>query len=93
MSERDLYRTIEITRTFLETLCRRELSAAERRQFLNALDRLHTDERQPSLRVHPLEGRLAGLWSASASRRCRMTFERAEGGRKRLLARSRHCGD
>ncbi len=93
MSERDLYGIIESTKTLLETLCSWECSATERRQFLNALDRLDTDERHPSLRVHPLEGRRAGLWSVSASRQLRMTFERAESGRKRLLACSRHYGD
>ena len=93
MSDRDLYGTIESTKTLLETLRSRECSAAGRRQFLDALGRLDTDERHPSFRVHSLEGRRAGLWSASDSRRLRMTFERAEGGRKRLLACSRHYGD
>ncbi|HET8627819.1 MAG TPA: hypothetical protein VFL91_10390 [Thermomicrobiales bacterium] len=87
------YGSLEFTRTFLETLCGRAFNAAERRQFLSALDRLDTDERHPSLRVHQLRGDLAGLWSASASRSLRLTFERLDGGRKRLIAYSRHYGD
>jgi hypothetical protein len=74
-------------------LCSREFNPAERRQFLNALDRLDTDERHRSLRVRPLRGEMAGLWSASASDSLRYTFERPEGGRKRLIACSRHYGD
>jgi mRNA-degrading endonuclease YafQ of YafQ-DinJ toxin-antitoxin module len=93
MSRGDAYSSLVLTRTFLETLCGREFSAGERRQFLNALDRLDSDERHPSLRVHPLRGDLAGLWSASASRSLRITFERLDDGRKRLLACSRHYGD
>lgn len=93
MSKSDPYGSLVLTRTFLETLCGREFSAAERRQFLNALDRLDTDERHPSLRVHPLQGKLSGLWSVSASRSLRITFERLEGGSKLLISCSRHYGD
>jgi mRNA-degrading endonuclease YafQ of YafQ-DinJ toxin-antitoxin module len=93
MSGDESYHALLITRTFLETLCSREFSATERRQLLNALDRLDRDERHPSLRVHQLQGNLAGHWSASASRHLRITFERLDNGVKRLIACSRHYGD
>ncbi len=53
---------------------------------------LDEDERHPSLRVHELRGGLEGTWSASASDALRITFLRAEGGRKILLRCSRHYG-
>jgi mRNA-degrading endonuclease YafQ of YafQ-DinJ toxin-antitoxin module len=93
MSKTEPYGSLELTRTFLETLCSSEFSFAERRQFLNALDLLEANERHPSLRVHQLKGELAGIWSASASRRLRITFERRAGGVKRLLACTRHYDD
>lgn len=93
MSGTEPYSSLEITRTFLETLCSREFSIAERRQFLNALDLLNTNERHPSLRVHQLRGELDGVWSASASRSLRITFERRTGGIKRLIACTRHYDD
>jgi mRNA-degrading endonuclease YafQ of YafQ-DinJ toxin-antitoxin module len=93
MSGTEPYSSLELTRTFLETLCSREFSVAERRQFLNALDLLDTNERHPSLRVHQLRGELTGAWSASASRSLRITFERRPSGIKRLIACTRHYND
>lgn len=84
------YRTLDLTDTFLETFATGGFSAAERRQFLKALRLLDENERHPSLRVHKLEGDPEGSWSASASDILRMTFERLEGGRKRLLTCTRH---
>jgi mRNA-degrading endonuclease YafQ of YafQ-DinJ toxin-antitoxin module len=62
-------------------------SSAAIRKALRLLD---TDERHPSLRIHQLQGDLAGLWSASASDTLRLTFVRAPRGRKTLVSRSRH---
>jgi mRNA-degrading endonuclease YafQ of YafQ-DinJ toxin-antitoxin module len=42
---------------------------------------------------HELRGDLAGVWSASASKELRITFERIPGGRKRLLTCSHHYAD
>ena len=83
------YRII-VTPEFLTTLVRKEFSANEQRRFLRALDLLDEDERHPSLRLHPLQGRLAGQWSASTSDELRITFERMGEGKKRLIACRRH---
>ncbi len=57
--------------------------------FARALRLLDTDEQQPSLRVHRLQGKGTGVWSASASDELRITFERLANGRKMLLRASR----
>ena len=84
------YASLEFTETFLQSFASRDFSAADRGQFLKALQLLEENERHPSLRVHQLRGNLAGIWSASASDALRLTFERLEAGRKRLLTCSRH---
>jgi len=84
------YRTLAFTDTFLTTFADKQFPASERRAFLQALRLLDEDERHPSLRVHQLRGDRQGSWSVSASRSLRMTFERLDGGRKRLLTCSRH---
>ena len=86
----DGYRSLEFTPTFLETLTRKDFSTADRRSFLKALRLLDDNEKHPSLRVHKLEGDREDSWSVSASDVLRMTFERLEGGRKRLLTCSKH---
>jgi mRNA-degrading endonuclease YafQ of YafQ-DinJ toxin-antitoxin module len=82
--------TLEITRTFLERLISGDFTASDRRRLLRALELLDTNGQHPSLRVHQLEGRLKGVWSASASDDLRISFERLEGGRKLIMACSRH---
>ena len=82
--------TLEITRTFLERLISDDFTTSDRRRLLRALDLLDTNERHPSLRVHQLTGKLKGVWTASASDDLRITFERLDGGRKRVSACSRH---
>jgi mRNA-degrading endonuclease YafQ of YafQ-DinJ toxin-antitoxin module len=89
----DGYRTLDFTTTFLQTFADKTFSAADRRAFLKGLRLLDDNEKHPSLRVHKLEGDQEGSWSASASEVLRLTFERLEGGRKRLLTCSRHYGD
>jgi mRNA-degrading endonuclease YafQ of YafQ-DinJ toxin-antitoxin module len=84
------YRTLEFTDTFLDSYAGRDFSTADRARFKRALRLLDEDEHHPSLRVHALRGELQGLWSASASDVLRMTFQRLEGGRKRMLTCSRH---
>jgi mRNA-degrading endonuclease YafQ of YafQ-DinJ toxin-antitoxin module len=85
------YRTLDFTSEFLLTLT--QLGRDDQRRILRALELLDQNERHPSLRVHPLKGELAGLWSASASRSLRITFERLPSGRKRLVEASQHYGD
>lgn len=84
------YQTLDFTDAFLESFASRDFGAQERRVFLKTLRLLDANERHPSLRIHPLEGDREGSWSASASDVLRITFERLEGGRKRLLTCSRH---
>jgi hypothetical protein len=85
------YRSLVFTSEFLESLT--TLSRADQRRVLRALDQLDENERHPSLRVHQLTGELARLWSASASRSLRITFERLPNGVKRLVEASQHYGD
>jgi hypothetical protein len=84
------YTTLLFTSAFLDTLTAKEFTAADRRRFLQAVRLLDTNERHPSLRIHQLQGDMAGLWSASASDALRITFERIDSGQKRLIACSRH---
>jgi hypothetical protein len=84
------YRSLEFTDEFLDTYVSRDFTAADRALLKKALRLLDENEQYPSLRVHELRGPLAGTWSASASDVLRLTFERLEGGRKRLLTCSRH---
>lgn len=84
------YRSLEFTEEFLDTYASRDFSPSERGLLKKALRLLDQNEQHPSLRVHGLRGPLAGVWSASASDVLRLTFERTEGGRKRLLTCSRH---
>lgn len=84
------YRSLDFTETFLTTFASRDFSSAERRLILKALRLLDENERHPSLRVHQLHGDREGSWSASASAELRVTFERHDGGRKRLLTCSHH---
>jgi hypothetical protein len=84
------YRTLVMTPDFLEALVNGGFGVADQRRILRALRLLDADEQHPSLRVHKLEGKLSGRWSASASDELRITFQRLEGGRKRLIDCSRH---
>ncbi len=87
------YGSREFTEEFLDSYSSRDFTPADRRLFKKALRLLDENERHPSLRVHALQGSLEGIWSASASQALRITFQRVEGGRKRLLTCSRHYGD
>lgn len=93
MSSDHDYKTLDFTETFLETYASKGFSEKERRLFRKALRFLDQDETHPSLRVHKLHGDREGSWSVSASDELRMTFERLEGARKRLLTCTRHYRD
>lgn len=86
----DVYRTLDFTETFIEDVRAAKFTEAERKQVLKALRLLDENEKHPSLRVHKLEGDREGSWSAAASKSLRLTFERLEGGRKRMLTCARH---
>lgn len=83
------YRTLVFTTEFTQSLT--QLSSL--RRIFRALEQLDADEHTPSLHIHQLGGTEAGLWTAYASRGLRITFERLEGGRKRLIEASYHYGD
>lgn len=85
------YRTLVFTTEFTASLLR--LSAADLRRVFKALEQLDANERIPALRVHPLKGQQAGLWTAYASKSLRITFEHLDGGQKRLIEASHHYGD
>jgi mRNA-degrading endonuclease YafQ of YafQ-DinJ toxin-antitoxin module len=87
------YLTLQLSGEFMESLLAREagdFSRTEHRRFLRAMRLLDDNERLPSLRVHELQGDLAGLWSASASDQLRIVFRRLPNGREELLQCSRH---
>ncbi len=83
-------RSLEFTEEFLDSYASCDFNSSERALLKKALRLLDGNEQHPSLRVHELRGPLAGVWSASASDVSRLTIERTEGGRKRLLTCSRH---
>ncbi len=84
------YSLLDFTDTFLETFASKDFTASDRSALLKALRLLDENDRHRSLRVHKLEGDREGSWSASASDVLRLTFERLEGDRKRLLTCSKH---
>jgi mRNA-degrading endonuclease YafQ of YafQ-DinJ toxin-antitoxin module len=84
------YTNLVFTTAFLESFGAKDFSPNERRRFLQALRLLDTNERHPSMRVHELQGDLAGTWSASASDELRITFQRLPEGKKLLLYCSGH---
>lgn len=86
----ETYHSLDFTETFLHTFASKDFTAADRSALLKSLRLLDENERHPSLRVHRLEGDREGSWSASASGVLRVTFERMDGGRKRLLTCSKH---
>lgn len=85
------YVTLVFTDEFLDSLV--TLSTSDQRRIRRALRQLDSDETTPALHVHPLRGQKLGAWTAYASKSLRVTFERLEGGRKRLIAASQHYGD
>jgi mRNA-degrading endonuclease YafQ of YafQ-DinJ toxin-antitoxin module len=86
----DAYRTVEVSPDFLQDLISDNFTARDRRRLVRAVQLLDENERHPSLRVHQLEGDLAGRWSASASDELRITFVRLPNGRKQMLSCTRH---
>lgn len=85
------YQSLEFTHTFHRTLL--TFGKTDQRHIVQALKQLDTDEHMPGLRVHPLKGKLEGLWSVSASKSVRLTFKRLKDGRKLLMTCSHHYGD
>lgn len=79
-----------LTTEFLRSLLDRRFTVADHSAILRALVLLDTNQRHPSLRVHKLQGDLAGTWSASASDSLRLLFERAPDGKKRMKECTKH---
>jgi plasmid maintenance system killer protein len=86
----DGHRSLDFTATFLETFAARHLTARDRAAILKGLRVLDENEQHPSLRVHKLAGDREGSWSASVNGSLRLSFERLEAGRKRMLTVSKH---
>lgn len=77
------YRSVRFTPRFVDDLI--ELSKTEQKQTVKAIKAPDGNEKLPSLRVHELQGTLRGIWSASASKKLRITFVRRDDGLKLLL--------
>ena len=84
------FRHLSFTDTFLKSFGSRKFTAADRAAIRKALRLLDSNEGHPSLRVHELQGDLAGLWSVSASASLRLTFIRAQDGRKTMVSCTKH---
>lgn len=85
------YRTLVFTDEFLDSMI--GLSSTDQRRIRRALRQLDTNEATPSLHVHPLKGQQAGLWTVYASKGLRITFQRLDDDKKRLIEASHHYGD
>ncbi len=83
--------SLVFTSELLQSL--RHLTSADQVRIFRALEVLDQNERHPSLNVHQLKGKGAGVWTAYASKSLRITFRRLEAGRKELLECSHHYGD
>ncbi len=86
----DGYRSLDFTAAFLETFAARDFTAGDRAAILKALRLLDENEEHPPLRVRKLAGDREGSWSASVGGSLRLSFERLEAGRKRMLTVSKH---
>ncbi len=84
------YAFLVMSSEFVESYGARDFSFAERQRFRRALQLLDENEQHPSLRVHRLQGKDAGVWSLSASDELRITFKRLPDGKKLILRCSRH---
>jgi len=85
------YQVIVITTEFMDSLER--FSRSDLRRIVTALKQLDADEQHPSLNVHQLKGKEAGLWAAYATKSLRITFRRLDNGRKELDRASHHYGN
>ncbi len=90
MASDPVYRSLELTQTFLADLISNDFTATDRKRFLQVLRLLDTNEQHPSLRVHALQGKLKGTWTVSASDELRITFIRLGDSRKLIQSCSRH---
>ena len=84
------YATLVFTSEFMDDLVTTKFSETDQQRIVRALKLLDMNEQHPSLRVHQLKGNLDHVWSVSASTVLRITFERLDGGKKRLLRCTRH---
>jgi mRNA-degrading endonuclease YafQ of YafQ-DinJ toxin-antitoxin module len=82
--------SLDFSIRFIDDLLNNRFSAAERSAVKKALDLLDTNDRHPSLQIHKLQGDEEGSWTCYVTRDIRITFERLDGGDKRLLTLTRH---
>lgn len=81
---------LHVTERFLADILELRMSASERAALKKAIRLLSTNDTHPSLRIHKLQGREAGIWTAYVNDVIRITFLRLDGGRKQLLTLTRH---
>ena len=86
----DGHRSLDFTATFLETFAARDFTAGDRVAILKAVRLLDENEEHPPSRVRKLAGDREGSWSASVGGSLRLSFERLEAGRKRMLTVFKH---
>lgn len=81
---------LQLTERFLADILELRMSAGERAAVKKAIRLLATNDTHPSLRVHKMQGRESGVWTAYVNDVLRITFLRLDGGHKQLLTLTRH---
>jgi addiction module RelE/StbE family toxin len=81
-------KTITYHPDFLRDL--RRLPETTVQRAIKAEERFRDNPMHPSLRMHALKGKLAGLWSISLTRRDRIIFQRMDDGTVMFLSVGAH---
>lgn len=68
----------------------KKLERSIQQKAIEVEKRFRINPLHPSLRLHPLKGRLIGLWSISVSMNVRIIFERMENGDIVFLSIGQH---
>ena len=79
------FKSLDATETFVESYSSPTMSAPDRSLIMQALQGLDRKEHVPAMQVHQLVADPFDAWVASAGRALRITFERLDEGRDRLL--------
>ncbi len=77
--------SLDATETFVESYSSSGMSAPDRSLIMHALQELDRKQHVPSMQVHRLVADPFDAWVASAGRALRITFERLDEERERLL--------
>ncbi|MDD2515616.1 MAG: type II toxin-antitoxin system mRNA interferase toxin, RelE/StbE family [Candidatus Gracilibacteria bacterium] len=79
---------IRYSKEFLEDFKKMPKNIQEK--TIENLEKLKENPFYPSLRLHPLKGKLEGLWSISLNKAYRITFEPLENGDILLISIGTH---